>query len=261
MLELRVTAVLVTYNSGHCVAGALGSLPPGVVTIVVDNGSADDTVQIARQKATHVVEMGRNFGFAKACNTGAAIAKTEFLLMMNPDSLASPDAIATLVAAAGRHPAATGFNPRLENGATNDGEVVTGDRPVPSLSGAALFVRKQLFDEVGRFDERFFLYFEDADLSARLATKGPLMEIPAAHFTHAIGQSSRLTLRDEFRKYRHYGRSRVYYNAKHNRHFNRSREALGQGLKAIHRLVIGRTRHAAQHLGRAVGYLNRSPVP
>ncbi len=123
------------------------------------------------------------------------------------------------------------------------------------LSGAALFVRKQLYDEVGGFDERFCLYFEDTDLSARLAAKGDLMQIAGACFVHNIGQSSRLSLGDEFRKYRHYGNSRVYYSSKYDQRFNRSREALSQGLKAIHRLLLGRTRLAAQHLGRAVGYV------
>jgi N-acetylglucosaminyl-diphospho-decaprenol L-rhamnosyltransferase len=255
MLEPRVTVILVTYNSSHCLADALASLPPDVASIVVDNGSTDGTLAIAAQQAGQVLDMKGNLGFSKACNAGAAIADTEFLLMMNPDSLAGPGAISHLLAAAEAYPGASAFNPTFTR--TTDAATLpaSGDRVVNALSGAALFVRKQLFAEVGGFDERFFLYFEDTDLSARLAARGALMEIGTACFTHKFGQSSRLSIRDEFRKYRHYGHSRVYYNAKYHQKFSRFPQAISQGLKAVHRFVIGRRRLAAQHLGRAVGYL------
>jgi N-acetylglucosaminyl-diphospho-decaprenol L-rhamnosyltransferase len=256
MRKARVTAILVTYNSSHCVARALASLPADVISVVVDNGSTDDSVTIAEQHADRVVRLKDNLGFSKGCNVGAAIADTEFLLMMNPDSEVEGDAISALIAAAGRHPEAAAFNPQLvrSNAELPASPPQPDDRVVDTLSGAALFVTKQQFDEVGGFDEHFFLYFEDADLSKRLAAKGSLIQVRGACFIHGIGQSSRLTLGDEFRKYRHYGRSRVYYSTKHNQRFNRLREVTAQGLKAIHRLVIGRTRLAAQHLGRAVGY-------
>ncbi len=256
-LDGQVTAILVTYNSGHCLERALASLPTGVASVVVDNGSRDESLAIAGRHATQAIPMHRNTGFSTACNVGAAAASTEFLLMMNPDSEADREALSALLAATERHPLASAFNPvfvrQLEPAqAGNDSQ----DRIVDTLSGAALFVRKQRFEEVGGFDERFFLYFEDADLSARLARRGPLMQIGGARFLHRIGQSSDLSLGDEFRKYRHYARSRVYFNAKYNTRFNRPREAVAQGLKAVHRLLIGKRRLAAQHLGRAVGYMS-----
>jgi N-acetylglucosaminyl-diphospho-decaprenol L-rhamnosyltransferase len=255
MLEPSVTVILVTYNSSHCLADALATLPPEVVSIVVDNGSTDGTVAIAGQRADHVLEMKSNLGFSKACNAGAAIAETEFLLMMNPDSLVGPGAISRLLAAAEAYPKASAFNPVMARTTDMMAQPASDDRVVSTLSGAALFLRKQVFVEVGGFDERFFLYFEDTDLSIRLAAKGALMEIGAARFTHKFGQSSRLSIRGEFRKYRHYGHSRAYFNAKHDLKFRRSKQAISQGLKAVHRLVIGRRRLAAQHLGRAVGYM------
>ncbi len=256
MREPRVTAILVTYNSSHCVAQALASLPADVAAIVVDNGSSDDSAAIAERLGSRVIRLGGNFGFSKACNAGAMVADTEYLLMMNPDSEVGDNAIAALIAAAERHPKASAFNPQFVRSAADLESPASpaDDRLVETLSGAALFVRKRLYDEVGGFDERFFLYFEDTDLSARLAAKGDLMQISGARFVHGIGQSSRLTLGDEFRKYRHYGRSRVYYSRKYAHPFNRTRETISQGLKALHRLVIGRTKLAAQHLGRAVGY-------
>lgn len=260
MPEPRVTVILVTYNSAHCIDRALASLPPDVATVVVDNGSSDDTLAIARRRAGHVVAMPCNVGFGRGCNEGAAIARSEFLLMMNPDTQAQGDAIAKLTTAAERYPTAAAFNPLLIRAAAEAGSADGHDRIVATLSGAALFVRRRLYDEVGGFDERFFLYFEDADLSARLAAKGDLMQIDGACFLHSIGQSSRLTLGDEFRKYRHYGNSRVYYNSKYNQRFNRRREVLAQGLKAVHRLLFGRARLAAQHLGRAVGYAEGARV-
>lgn len=250
-----VTAILVTYNSAHCVARALASLPAGTTSIVIDNASVDDSVAIARTMASRVIVLPENVGFSKACNIAAAEARSEFLLMMNPDSEAAPGAVAALVAATRQFPHATGFNPVLARGDA-DGASLAENRIVDTLSGAALLVRRSLFNDVKGFDENFFLYFEDADLSARLAQRGPLMRIGAARFRHRIGQSSTLGLRDEFNKYRHYARSRVYFNAKYDTDLSRSREALGQGLKAIHRFVIGRRRLAAQHLGRAVGYIS-----
>lgn len=256
--EPRVTAILVTYNSSHCIASALASLPRDVVSIVVDNGSRDRTVEIASSFAGRVLPLGKNHGFGYACNAGAALAATEFVLMMNPDSLVEGGAIAALLQAADLHPDAVAFNPILPRSASAEPvSSAAEDRTVDKLSGAAMLIRKRAFDEVGGFDPGFFLYFEDEDLSFRLAQKGRLLQVGAARIVHSIGRSSALTLADEFRKYRNYGRSRVYFSDKHNRRFNRFFEACEQALKALHRAAIGRPRLAAQHLGRAVGYLGR----
>jgi GT2 family glycosyltransferase len=130
---------------------ALATLPAEVVSDVVENASTDDSVTIAERLANQMVRLGINSGFSKACNTGAAMAETEFLLMMNPDSEIDGDAIEAPIDTADRHPKAAGINPRFVSSVRNwkSPPAPLDDRRVTTLSGAALFVRKALRQSTG----------------------------------------------------------------------------------------------------------------
>jgi GT2 family glycosyltransferase len=90
------------------------------------------------------------------------------------------------------------------------------DADVPLLNGAAIFVRRDYFHDVGGFDEAIFLYHEDDDLSLRLrAAHGPLRHVHAASVTHAEGHSTvRSPATAAFKAY-HMAQSAVYAMQKH----------------------------------------------
>ena len=111
--EPRTTIVTVVFNSAAVLPGMLASVPEGVPVIIVDNGSGDSSARIADAAGAQVIRLHRNEGFGRACNAGAALADTEFLLFLNPDAALGPGALDALEAAADANPLASAFNPHI----------------------------------------------------------------------------------------------------------------------------------------------------
>lgn len=233
-----VTIVTVCYNSMAVLPDMLASVPEGVPVVLVDNASTDggELAACAERHGARRVRNEVNRGFGVACNQGAALATSEFLLFLNPDATLAPDTLDALIAAAARYPEASAMNPRIAE--ADGGEYFKRsshlmprsekmprgwppeDREISVLSGAALFVRRADFEKVGGFDPAIFLYHEDDDLGRRLRDQcGPLMFIRAALVRHLGGRSSVRSPEVAALKAWHMGRSRVYAARKHGRRF------------------------------------------
>jgi len=173
-----------------------------------------------------------NVGFARAVNQGAALTAGGFLLLLNPDGCLLPGAVDAMRAVMAAHPdcAVVGPTVRDEDGreqgsARGDPDMMTGlfgrstwlARRFPSLavarrnvvagghagvgdpgvevdwvSGSCMLIRRAAFDAVGGFDERYFLFWEDADLCRRCRAAGwRVRYVPGASVAHTVGQSSR----------------------------------------------------------------------
>jgi GT2 family glycosyltransferase len=212
----------------------LASVPRGSTAIVVDNASREAAAlaDLAQAHGAHLIRNDDNRGFGPACNIGAAKARTEFVLFLNPDARLGDGALEALVAAADAHPEAAAFNPAITDGKGRPyfkrGSVLlpasarlpagwpAADREVPVLTGAAFFVRRAAFEAVGGFDPVIFLYHEDDDLALRLKTQvGPLMFVHGARVTHDAGNSTVRSPASAAFKAFHMGRSRVYAARKH----------------------------------------------
>ncbi|TWD46032.1 GT2 family glycosyltransferase [Agrobacterium vitis] len=228
-----VTVVSVCYNSSEIIGGLIDSLPLGVSIVLVDNGGTNKFPKFAPDRRVKIVRLAQNEGFGRGCNAGAAEATTPYLLFLNPDVRVEEGAIEALLRAAHAYPEASAFNPRLIN---SDGSAYfkrrsyllpraqhlkrgwpDTDCQVPVLSGAAIFVRKQLFDSIGGFDPKIFLYHEDDDLSLRLKALGPLMFVRDAGVVHAKGYSSGRSPTVAAFKAFHMAQSRIYTGKKHHR--------------------------------------------
>ncbi len=157
--------------------------------------------------AARLVRMGRNVGFAAGCNAGAAEARGDLLVILNPDAAPRPGwgeairrpwlegrgwaAWQALVAEAGGSEINSAGNPVHFTGivwAGRHGEPI-GEAPPPSevvsMSGACMAIPLRTWREVGGFEERFFLYHEDVDLSLRLRLRGDALGIePSAVVDH-----------------------------------------------------------------------------
>ena len=162
--------------------------------IVIDNGSTDESLDIARSYCGRdrytLIENAGNTGFSHAVNQGIAIAKGEYMALFNNDAFAEPDWLAELIKTADADSKIFAvsslmlryYEPELADDA---GDYVTilgfackrGDglkasrytkpcRVFSACGGAALY-RKSILDEIGVFDELFFAYYEDVDLSWR----------------------------------------------------------------------------------------------
>ena len=209
----NVSAVIVNYEAGELLLECIRALAAqdGLLeTIVVDNGSTDGSITAATAtfEDLHVVTPGSNLGFAGGANAGARVARGELLLFLNPDVCLAPGSLSALaveladpsvgvvgppldVAAAGE----------VEYGATIDpigSPVHLADRgPALYIPGCALMTRARLFQRLGGFDERFFMFVEDVDYCWRVLLSGLDVRVaqtaPAEHEGGAVAPGGYLT--------------------------------------------------------------------
>ena len=199
----KVAVIIVTYNSAGYIGECLGSLARQTHTahevIVVDNASSDDTVHAASGYGAHIIKNHGNLGFAAANNIGASYAinqlGSEYIILLNPDTVAHERMIEELLETMKSHPGcgiAQGKvflmqDKALLNTSGNilnylyfsycDGykkpDFITADKVIPVASGACLMVRAEVLDKIGwLFNEDFFIYHEDTDLSVRAMMAG-----------------------------------------------------------------------------------------
>jgi GT2 family glycosyltransferase len=227
----RVSVLVVTHNSAGTLARTLEPIAGGnVEVIVVDNASTDRSVEVASEfDQVRVTCSGQNLGFGRGTNLAASHATRDFLLLLNPDCVASPDAIAALANRLDGEPTLGFAGPRIvkESGEPDYASLRGDPDPVGALlyvtrvtrlfpnsprvnrynlthldyeqeqellsgTGACLMVRRSAFEAVGGFDPEFFMYGEDLDLCRRLREAGhPGAYVPAARVVHIKGESSR----------------------------------------------------------------------
>jgi GT2 family glycosyltransferase len=199
--------------------------------IVVDNASrAPDAAHLAHLPSrVDLVLWGENAGFARAANFGAALGRAPYVLFLNPDTLVQPETVPCLLAELERRGGNALVGPRqfadeeraftisplrpaslwgevadvlYERGWSREASLGwlrrradildrRGAVGVRALSGAALAVGRAAFDALGRFDERYFLYSEDADLCRRAHARGlPVVYLPEGAVLHWIERST-----------------------------------------------------------------------
>jgi GT2 family glycosyltransferase len=194
---MTVTAVIPHWNHCELLSELLENLRSQALdeVIVADNGSTDNSAEVAERAGARVLRLGRNLGFAAAVNRGIETAQTDWVAILNNDVTLEPGWLATLLEAAERQDAwfATGKILRADDRSTLDGafdEISRGacawrcgadrsDAPLWNQAGrirfapmtAALF-RRKLFDEIGMLDETFESYLEDVDFGIRCALAG-----------------------------------------------------------------------------------------
>jgi GT2 family glycosyltransferase len=270
-----VTAVVVSHDSAGVLAECLIALrTEGVPAIVVDNASADDTCAIAAAHGARVVVNPRNEGYGRANNAGIAACGTPYALIVNPDLVLQPGAMAALLAAASRYPDAGLLAPRIVE---PSGRVFLqprsllspphlnlkgamplpdGDACLPFLSGACLLVRRDLFLALGGFDPAIFLFYEDDDLCRRMRDAGhALVHVNGAEAAHGRGRSSEPTSARRFTARWHLAWSRRYIAAKYGLPQPRLGTIVKDAVKTIgYGLILNRDRMMA-HAGSVAGAL------
>ncbi|QTG14803.1 glycosyltransferase family 2 protein [Agrobacterium tumefaciens] len=268
-----VTVVSVCYKSDAVIREMVLSIPGETPIVLVDNGKSNSFKNFPMSRNISVLTLNENVGFGRGCNAGAELAQTPWILFLNPDARLNPGALEALLEAADRHPSAVAFNPRicnsdgtqyfkrrswllprnryLRNGWPDD------DIAVPILTGAAFFVSRSHFNDVGGFDENIFMYHEDDDLSLRLAELGELMFVRKSEVVHASGYSSGRSPEITRLKAFHMARSRIYAGKKHHRPFVHTSTLLHAGLLLLSPQVLFSKRRRAKAIGFLQGTLDK----
>lgn len=224
-----VTALIVTYESRNFILPCLDSLLQSANAwiervVVIDNCSQDQIGDVVRDVSPIVefVQLHENIGFGRAINRAAQNASSEYLLILNPDTLCDPSTVAELAHFLDHRPQAGACGPYIETAAGNVDRAARRGFPTPlsalgyasrldrifphwkwigqyhkrwlpthyetmtdSLSGCCLLIRRSVFEQVGGFDPDYFLFGEDIDLCWKLAESGwERWYVPAAKLIH-----------------------------------------------------------------------------
>lgn len=268
-----VNVVVVTYNSGRHVRACLEPLidVPWIRIVVVDNASADDSVEVVRALGVTCLDEPENHGFAVASNIGWRAGTGEYVLFLNPDATIEVDDLVRLkqvldddadvgIAAPRffysdgtpahylrRFPqirstyARAFFLHRMLVRAASD-EVIRDaaayatSGPQDWVPGACLLVRRRLLETLNGFDESFFMYCEDKDLCKRAQDLGLRVWYEASAACVHEGQASapRASLVPIL------AASRVRYLEKHAGRTAAAAHRVGLALDALARVVFAR---------------------
>jgi N-acetylglucosaminyl-diphospho-decaprenol L-rhamnosyltransferase len=239
MTTKGVEVVVVTRNSGAHIGACVASIvAAGALPIVVDNGSADNTLEIVRAKCLEavIIATGENLGYGKAMNLGFREAKGEFVILSNPDVVFLKDSIRQMTEFLQRNPKigitgpqqmfpdrswqrSYGDLPGIWTGIKDATGITTlqnqvrrmfwprridrKPKEVPYVDGAVLAVRRDAFSEMYGFDEDFFFYSDESDLCARLRKTGwGVVFFPGAEVIHVRGaDSAKVDRSDRFVRY------------------------------------------------------------
>jgi GT2 family glycosyltransferase len=219
-------AIVLSWNGREDTERCLDALEkvnePPVRIVCVDNGSTDGSVEAVRDHhpETHLIENGRNLGFAGGCNVGIHWALgqgAEWVVLVNNDAVIAPDAIAGFASAAEQRAEAgvlsgklyradrpdriwyagqrflswLGYSGRHRGEGRRDGPRYQRLSPTDRANGALMAISRAAIDRVGTLDEELFAYVEDVDYSLRARAAGfEVLFVPSARAWHRVGASS-----------------------------------------------------------------------
>lgn len=213
----KIFVIILNYNGKNtlpaCLSSVFQSDYPNFEVVVVDNNSQDDSFEQAKRNfsRSHFIKNSENIGFSKGNNIGIRFSLEKFadyIFVLNNDAIVEKTTLSFLMNIAQTNPSAGIVSPLILNGNKDiwfaGGKIQwgkmraihltqkTSDQPYSSeyLSGCAMLIKKEVFKKIGLFEERFFLYYEDADFSLRAKKAGfKLLVAPTITIQH-LEQSS-----------------------------------------------------------------------
>jgi len=237
MSNLRVSIVIVNWRTPVLLKQCLQSISKDAQAnnfevYVVDNASGDDSLHLLATEFPYVkvIANDSNVGFSKACNQAIKMAKGQYILLLNPDTIIVDNAVSNLADFLDNHPQCGAVGPKILN---DDGTLQLACRrnfPSPTaaffrltylsrlfpqhpvlakynmtyadpdeisevevLSGSCMMVRREVIDQIGLLDEDIFMHGEDIDWCWRIKQVGwQIFYCPQATIYHSHGASSRL---------------------------------------------------------------------
>jgi len=243
---LKLSVIILNYNVQYFLEQCLQSVQKAISTIdaeiiVIDNDSKDGSCDLIRNKFSEVIliENNENVGFSKANNQGVAIAKGEYVCILNPDTIVAENTFVNALSVIEVKNEIGALGVKLIDGTGNF--LPESKRNVPTIKSAAaklinsskktyyanhlnenengyidilvgafMFIEKKKYKEVGGFDEDYFMYGEDIDLSYKFLKAGyKNYYLGSAKTLHYKGES---TSKDKEYFKRFYGAMHIFYS-------------------------------------------------
>ena len=209
----KVSVIIVNYNGGHLLEECLNSLSatkyPVFEVILVDNNSSDKSIEIVKNQypACKIIQLPENRGFAVGNNVGAEYATGEYLAFLNNDTNVTPSWLNEIISVMGNDEniaIAQSMLLKSEGDTDSAGDFATkygrtynskqqgfrGPREILSARGAAMAIRKSIFEELGGFDKDYFISFEDVELGWKAWICGyKVIMVPSSIVYHKSGST------------------------------------------------------------------------
>ena len=239
-MEKKVTVIIPNYNGlkfmEPCMAALKRQTSQEFEVLVVDNGSADGSAEWLKEHQIPGIFLKENTGFSGAVNAGIRASRTPYVILLNNDTEAEPDYIEELVKAIEQSPRIFSVSPRMiqmhRRDRMDDGgdmysimgwayqrgvgqEIERYERPCHIFSacaGAAIY-RREIFEEIGYFDEMHFAYLEDIDVGYRAKIAGYYNRYCPSAVVYHVGSGTSGSKYNSF-KVRLAARNSVYLNYK-----------------------------------------------
>ena len=208
----KVSIIIINYNGKELLEKCLESLYKidyeSHEIILVDNNSSDDTLKFVTKNypSVIIIKLDSNKGFAEPNNIAAKIAKGDYLLFLNNDTVVTPNFISEMIKVPendktvgicqslllkpdGSIDSSGDFIDEL-GVAYNSKTKIDEIREISSARGASMLIHQKIFNELGGFDEKFFVSFEDVDLGWRSWIKGFRIVVVPKSIVHHIGSQT-----------------------------------------------------------------------
>ena len=221
MLNKDITIIINTFNSDEKIFSCLDTIEGTFKILVIENSNNSNFKKRIENEYSNVTcELTKdNLGYAKGNNLGLSKVTTKFALVLNPDTLVQKDALQNFLKTATNKPDFTIIGPAIQekvdqNKYTNVSDLIE----VKNVKGFAMFLNISKFNDIGFFDENFFLYLEEIDLCRRVIKKGKKIFIDSdIKILHEGAKSVDTTISFEVELTRnwHWMWSKFYFNKKH----------------------------------------------
>lgn len=209
-----VSVVILSYNSKEdlkeCIPSLISQTYQDFEIIIVDNASTDGSEEFIRANYPEikVVQTGKNLGYAAGNNEGFEVADGEYIVVINPDTVADPKWLAELIRPLKSDPTIAATTSKILihhqkdrintcantahytgltfcRGLNKSASELDNYQPVGAVSGCSFAIRRDMLMNINGFDSDFFLYQEDADLSWRIRfAGGKIMYVPESIIYH-----------------------------------------------------------------------------
>lgn len=224
----KLSVCIVTYNNSEVIGSAVSSIKEYTKGVdyklyISDNASSDDTLKIVKEADDNaeITENGGNIGFGKAHNAVISKLESKYHAVVNPDIRLDNDVLTEMCEYLDSHEDVAMVTPKIlfPNGDeqvlpkrkpklkyllgrrlpiyknavaeyTRSDEVFSEPTEIDFCTGCFFVMRTEVFKALNGFDDRFFMYFEDADITLRAKEFGKVMFIPSSHVIHCWERSS-----------------------------------------------------------------------
>ena len=245
MANTKLTVVINTFRSEDKIYQCLNSIGSNYKVIIIENSNNFEFKKNIEEKYSNVqcYLTGENLGYAKGNNYGLSKVKSQFALILNPDTQLEKDTINNFFESSEKIKDFAIIGPAKQDEFSKKDPNKNKDQifEVNQLKGFAMFLNIKQFEEIGFFDKNFFIYLEEIDLCKRLKNRGKKIYLDKNIIIHHLGGKSHnesIEFEMELSRNWHWMWSTFYYNKKHFGFMNSLMKVRGKFLSSLIKMIF-----------------------